>query len=246
MAYRVGNRKQLDLFPQSLEDYVEKEDPVRAYDAFIDALNLNELSIEIDPNKVGNSSYDPKAMLKLLVYSYSYGWQSSRKIERATQHNLSFMWLMGGLKPDHKTISEFRRDNKSALKGMLKQCARMCIKLDLIQGNVLFTDGTKIRANASRNKNYTKKQYKKKLDAIDERITALLNECELVDLEEQHSDSLVKMRKELASANNLKNKMQQLAQEFKDDDKLTKTINATDPDCRIMKSIQGSQCAKCR
>lgn len=100
MAYRLGNRNQMDLFPQSLEDYVSKEDPVRAYDAFIDALNLSELGIETAPKKVGNPPYDPKAMLKLLTYSYSYGWQSSRKIERATQHNVSFMWIVGGLKPD--------------------------------------------------------------------------------------------------------------------------------------------------
>jgi len=59
----------------------------------------------------------------------------------------SFIWLMGGLKPDHKTIAEFRRKNKRALKNILRQCARMCLKLDLIAGNVLFVDGTKIRAN---------------------------------------------------------------------------------------------------
>lgn len=116
----------------------------------------------------------------------------------------------------------------------------MCMKLDLIEGNILFTDGTKIRAHASRNKNYTKKQYKKKLAAIEERITQLLDDCERIDFEEQHNDSLIRMRKELTNTQNLKNKMQQLVQEFKDEDKENKTINATDPDSRIMKSVQGS------
>ncbi|MDI6729882.1 MAG: transposase, partial [Thermodesulfovibrionales bacterium] len=61
---------------------------------------------------VGNSAYDPKAMLKLVVYGYSYGIKGSRKLERAVHENLAFIWLMGGLKPDHKTISEFRKNNK--------------------------------------------------------------------------------------------------------------------------------------
>lgn len=240
MAYRLGERKQMNLFPQSIEEYVSQDDPVRAYDTFVEVLNFKDLRIKIDDNKVGNSSYNPKVMMKLLVYSYSYGWRSSRKIERATHHNMSFIWLMGELKPDHKTISRFRRDNKSALKQVLKQCARMCMKLNLIDGNVLFADGTKIRANASRNKNYTKEQYNKKLTVIEERITKLLDECEDIDNQEKHSDSLVKMDKELTRQHNLKNKMQRLLQEFNADDKTTKTINTTDPESRIMKSVQGS------
>ena len=67
MAYRYGTRYQLGLFPQSIEDYVGSNDPVRAYDAFVDALDFNDLGIQIDPNQVGNSEYDPKAMLKLFV-----------------------------------------------------------------------------------------------------------------------------------------------------------------------------------
>lgn len=149
MAYRYGERHQMDLLPPSVESYVSTDDPVRAYDAFVDAMDFNELGIAIKPHQIGCPSYDPKAMLKLLVYGYSYGIRSSRKLERATLHNISFMWLMGGLKPDHKTIAEFRRNNKSGLKCVLKQCARLCLKLDLIAGNTLFVDGTLIRANAS-------------------------------------------------------------------------------------------------
>ena len=95
MAYRYGHRYQIKLLPQSIEQYVAEDDPVRAYDAFVEALDFNELGIDINPNKVGNSTYDPKAMLKLLVYGYSYGIKSSRKLERETHHNLSFIWLRG-------------------------------------------------------------------------------------------------------------------------------------------------------
>ena len=104
MAYKYGTRKQITFLPDSIEKYVSEDDPVRVYDAFIDAINLNELGLEINSSNVGNSSYDPVAMLKVLVYGYSYGWRSSRKLERALYHNLSFIWLAGGLKPDHKTM----------------------------------------------------------------------------------------------------------------------------------------------
>ncbi|NLP04149.1 MAG: transposase [Fibrobacter sp.] len=93
MAYRYSDRNQLNLFPASLEDYVGASDPVRACDAFIDALDLDELGIPLDEEKVGNSEYDPKSMLKLLVYGYSYGHFCGRKLERALHHNVSFMWL---------------------------------------------------------------------------------------------------------------------------------------------------------
>ena len=169
MSYRHGNREQIGLFPASIEDYVKADDPVRAYDAIVESLDFSELGIELDLVKVGCPQYDPKAMLKLLVYGYSYGIRSSRKLERATYHNVSFMWLTGGLKPDHKTIAEFRRKNKKALRRVLKQCARLCMELDLIAGNTLFVDGSKIRANASIKSTWDKKKCEKYLRKIDKR-----------------------------------------------------------------------------
>jgi transposase len=181
MAYRYGNRNQINLFPESMEDYVAPDDPVRAYDAFIEALDFRDLGITLDPNKVGNSEYHPHAMLKLLVYGYSYGIRSSRKLERACYHNLSFIWLTSGLKPDHKTIAEFRRKNRSALAKVLKQCARICIQLNLIEGNTLFLDGSKIRANASIGNTWTKKRAQKALKHIDKNIQDILNKCDMID-----------------------------------------------------------------
>ncbi len=86
----------MDLFPKSIEEYVQEDDPVRIYDAFVESLSMEEIKIEINSNKVGNSQYDPKAMLKLLIYGYSYGWRSSRKLERALYRNIEFVWLLGG------------------------------------------------------------------------------------------------------------------------------------------------------
>jgi transposase len=238
MAYRYGNRYQFGLFPQSIEDYVAPSDPVRAYDAFVEALDFNALGVEIDPNQVGNSEYDPKAMLKLFVYGYSYGIKTSRKLERETHHNLSFIWLMGGLKPDHKTIAEFRRKNKGALKKVLRQCARMCLKLDLIAGNVLFVDGTKIRANAARAQTHDQAYYEQHLSEIDRRIEELVEECEKIDEMEEGQKSWVEMEHELTQKQQLKERVQGALKAMKETGR--EKINLTDPDCAIMHSIQGS------
>jgi transposase len=238
MAYRYGNRYQFGLFPQSIEDYVAPHDPVRAYDAFVEALDVNDLGIQIDPDQVGNSEYDPKAMLKLFVYGYSYGTKSSRKLERETHHNLSFMWLMGGLKPDHKTIAEFRRKNKETLKKVLRQCARMCLKLNLIAGNVLFVDGAKIRANAARAKTHDQAYYEQHLLEIDRRIEQLVEECEKIDEMEEGQKSWVEMDRELTQKKQLKERMQEALKTLKETGRAD--VNLTDPDCALMHSIQGS------
>ncbi len=238
MAYRYGNRYQFGLFPQSIEDYVAPSDPVRAYDAFVEALDFNALGIEIDPNQVGNSEYDPKAMLKLFVYGYSYGTKTTRKLERETYHNLSFIWLMGGLKPDHKTIAEFRRNNKKALKKVLRQCARMCVKLNLIAGNVLFVDGTKIRANAARGQTHDQAYYEQHLSEIDRRIEQLVEECEKIDEMEEGQKSWVEMEHELTQKQQLKERVQEALKTMKETG--GEKVNLTDPDCAIMHSVQGS------
>ena len=241
MAYRYGNRYQMALFPQSIEKYVPHDSPVRAYDAFVEALDFSELGIDTNPYKVGNSEYDPKAMLKLLVYGYSYGVKSSRKLERETHNNLSFIWLMGGLKPDHKTIAEFRRRNKQALKRVLRDCARVCIKLNLMTGNVLFVDGSKIRANAGRDNSYKQDYYEKLLVDIDRRIDQLLTDCESADQQEEGAGSYTSMDVELTKTQNLKERIKNILGAFTTSDK--KKINKTDPDCAIMHSVQGSHAA---
>jgi len=238
MAYRCGNRYQMDLMPQSIEEYVSEDNPVRAYDFFVEALNFQPLGIDINPDKVGNSEYDPRFMFKLLVYGYSYGVKSSRKLERECYHNIAFIWLMGGLKPDHKTIAEFRRHNKKALEKILHQCVQMCIKLDLIAGNVFFVDGTKIRANAGRDRTHDRNYYEKLLVNLDSRIEKLLADCETTDQTEEGTSSYVTMDKELAKSQNLKERIKEVLTSFESSGR--KQINQTDPDSAIMHSVQGS------
>lgn len=241
MAHRQPERRQGLLFPQSIDAYIGPDDPVRAYDAFVEALDFETLQVEGDPHQPGCPAYDPKTMLKILVYGYSYGIRSSRKIERALYHNLSFIWLAGGLKPAFKTISRFRRDNRKALKKVLKHCARLCLALDVVAGNTLFVDGSKVRANASLDQLYTAEGCQKQLEKIDQRIDEILDECSHVDTQEAEQDSLVHLKKELAQHQSRKARIE-AAVEVLQAENLEK-VNVTDPSCAIMRSRQGTHAA---
>jgi transposase len=226
------------LFPQSIEDCIPADAPVRAYDAFVNALDFEKLGIKLEPHKVGCPQYDPRIMLKLLVFGYAYGIRSSRKLEREIQYNLAFIWLAGGLQPDHKTIAEFRRRNKPALSMVLKQCARLCIALGLMEGNTLFADGSKFRANASIDNSWTEQKCHKRLKKIDDRIAAILSECEQLDQAECDSASLVRMEKELSDAETLKAKVVEALKQLETEGK--KSINLTDQDCTRVRGRDGS------
>lgn len=238
MALRYGNREQISMFPGSIEEYVRKDAPVRAYDAMVEAMDFNSLGIEVDENQVGNPQYDPISMLKLLMYGYSYGVRSSRKLERETYYNVSFIWLMGGLKPDHKTIAEFRRRNKGGLKKALRECAGICIDLGLISGNSLFVDGSKIRGNASIRGFWSEQRCEKGLKRIDERIEEILRECEAVDEEEREEGSYAKMDKELSDKRALRVKIEGIMDKLRKEG--VKEQNLADKDCVKTNSIHGS------
>lgn len=238
MAYRHGQRRQELLFPASIEDYVSAEAPVRVYDAIIETLGLESLGIEVDPHKVGCPQYDPKSMLKLLVYGYSYGVRSSRKLERECHNNISFIWLMGALKPDHKTIAEFRRNNKKALQKVLREVAHVCMGLDLIEGNTLFVDGSKIRANASIDNSWTKERCQRKLKKIDKRIAEILEECENTDQREAACGSFVKVKDELADQEALRRKVKSILGDIEQQQR--PSVNTTDHDCTKIHSRQGN------
>ncbi len=246
MAYRYGeDRRQATFLPPTLDQYVSKENPVRAYDAFVDALDFKDLGINLDDRKVGNSEYDPRSMLKLLLYGYSYGVRSSRKLEREVHNNLSFIWLIKQLKPDHKTIAEFRRKNKQALQKALSLCAKLCLKLDLVEGNTLFVDGTRMRANAGIDNFHKEEWYQEQLEEVEKRIQQILEECEQIDQNESQRGSCVKMPEELTKAEKLKETIKSILEKFSELGEQTKTerkINCVDPDSVPIKGRQGTHC----
>ncbi len=238
MPYRYGEREQYQMFPMSIDEYVDKMDPVRAYDAFVDAINFKDIGIDLNEERVGNPEYDPRAMVKLLLYGYSYGERSSRKLERAMHHNLSFIWLMGGLTPDHKTIANFRRKHKKGLKQVLKMSVTMCLKLGLIEGNTLFVDGTKIRGNAGIKHTWDKKRCEKQMKEIDKRIEEILEICEKTDISEERDCSLVKMKSELQDKEALREEIKLILKELETTER--SRINSTDKECVNYHSREGS------
>jgi len=237
MAFIIGNRTQQTFLPPVIDDYIDEHDPVRAYDAFIESLDFKSLGIPLVPGGSADE-YFPKDLLKLIVYGCSYGLRSGRNLERACHHNLSFIWLMRGSKPYYRTITRFRKKYKKAITKVLKQCVRMCIKLDLIEGNILFVDGSKIQANASIKNTWTKKKCKKMLKKIDKRIDALQKEWESVDAQEEGQESFVKAKENLKDQEKLKSKMKNILKELGTENK--KSLNTTDNDCATMKSAHGS------
>jgi len=236
MAYKIGEKNQNILFPPIIDDYIGKKDPVRVYDAFVDALDLKELGLECMPNP-GAPTYFPKNMLKMALYGPSYGIFSSRKLERACHHNLSFIWLMDDLKPDYRTIARFRLKNVKAIKKILKQCVRLCLKMGLIEGNTLFTDGSKFRANAGIGKARTKESLEKELKKIDEKIDQLIDECTKIDELEKSESSHVQIKQEIKNKQSLAKRVKDLMKELESSGK--KNINMTDPDSVKAKTRQG-------
>jgi len=113
MGYIEGtNRNQVVLFPPALDDYVEAMNPVRAIAGFLAALDFDEMGFErARPATTGRPGYDPRQMMGLYVWGHMNKMRSSRKLERECTRNIEVMWLMEGLRPDFKTISDFRRDN---------------------------------------------------------------------------------------------------------------------------------------
>src|SRR5438105_14663146 len=111
------DRMQQTLLPNSLEDYVSEENPVRVIEVFSDELDLAALGFAgMTPAATGRPAYHPSTLLKIYLYGYLNRIQSSRRLEREAGRNIELMWLTGRLAPDFKTIADFRKDNGKAIR----------------------------------------------------------------------------------------------------------------------------------
>ena len=176
-------RDQGMLLPPCVDDYVSADNPVRAIDAFVESLDLAALGFQHAQGAVtsGQPAYAPQALLKLYLYSYLMRVRSSRMIERETRRNLEVMWLIGGLQPSYKTISNFRKDNPKALKAANRDFVMLCKSLQLFGGELAAIDGSFFRGNVSRDNVYTQARLKKLLKRVDAHIQAYLQELEAAD-----------------------------------------------------------------
>jgi transposase len=137
------------LIPLRLEELVPTDHPVRTVSAVIDKIDLKPILRRYKAG--GTSSYHPRMLLKALVYAYMNNIYSSRKIEEALGQNIFFMWLCGMSKPDHNTINRFRgRRLQQTLEPIFAQIVLLLCEEGLLNIKDIYTDGTKIEANASR------------------------------------------------------------------------------------------------
>src|SRR5512134_842923 len=148
-----AERHQSTLLPECLDDWVGEDNPVRAVDAFVDALDLSELGFAgVAPAATGRPGYHPAPLLKLYIYGYVNRVQSSRRLEREAGRNLEVIWLLQRLTPDDKTIADFRRDNGPAIR---KTCARfveLCRQMGLLTKASVAIDGSKFKAVNTRDR----------------------------------------------------------------------------------------------
>jgi len=175
-------REQTILFPEVLDDYVGVENPVRFIDAFVRSLDLRELGFErAIPLNTGRPPYDPADLLALYIYGYLYALRSSRKLERETQRNVELMWLLRKLQPDFKTIADFRRDNKEAIRQVCRQFTLVCKRMDLFSAELVAIDGSKFRAVNSKDQSVTRDTVKEIMRETDEKIDQYLGELDSTD-----------------------------------------------------------------
>ena len=207
--YKEGlNRNQQLLFPPSLDEYVDENNPVRAIDSYVDSIDLASLGVFTNNGGLeGQPAYHPALLLKIYLYGYLNSIRSSRKLEREIKRNVEMMWLCEGLTPGYKTIANFRKDNPSVLKQLFRDFVILCRSVDLIDGEVVAIDGAFLRANASKNQLISEKMTLKDMESVDEKITEYLNSLEYSDSCEnketkplvckQHIDRLKKRKAKL-------------------------------------------------
>jgi len=259
------SRHQLELFPPRLDEWIEEDHPARVIDKFVDNIDMDFLGLKENNDDTGRPRYSPFAIIKALIYCYSIGIRSSRKIERLVGENMAVHWLVRGLKPDYRTIARFRSDNAEALKGLLTETIKLYISLDLYNEDlkdIIFIDGTKIYSDSNGDRII-------KPEKLSGKVEQILKEAEIIDAREDEiygeensggkvtpekmkklegllKEAKKKVEKRLAKKENsdkeLKSKIEKLEEDisaYKDlyEEKSDKKnrVNLTDPDARLMK-----------
>ncbi|MEL6324804.1 MAG: IS1182 family transposase [Pseudomonadota bacterium] len=230
------DRFQTMLLPAAVEDYVGPDSPVRFIDAFVDQLDLAALGfVRARPERTGRPGYHPGDLLKLYIYGYLNRVRSSRRLEAETHRNLEVIWLLCQLRPDFKTIADFRRENRKAFKQVFREFVVLCRELDLFGRELLAVDGTRIKAVNSKDKNFTKASLNTLIKQSDERLEKYLKLLDGRDDDEGGTpgggkaedldDKIANIR---ARRDRLRGYMAELHESGEDQ------ISLTDPDARAM------------
>lgn len=188
VTFKTSNPDQLSFLPPSLDELIPEYHVVRVVREVIDKIDISPVLKKYKGG--GTSSFHPRVMLKILVYAYLNNIYSSRKIEQAVCNNIQFMWLAGMQRPDHNTINRFRSDR---LKGVLKEVFAQVVILMSEQGLVdiktVYTDGTKLEANANKYTFVWGKSVKRYRSQIKKQLEELWTYAETVAGEEMKDNA---------------------------------------------------------
>ena len=240
MSYIQGvSRKQAVLFPDTVDDYIEEDDPARLMDLFIDRLDLQKMGfVRSEPKSEGRPGYSPRDLLKLYVYGYYYGVRSSRKLERECKVNIQVMWLLGKLQPDFRTISDFRKLNIDPIKAVFSEFNRFCLEMKLFSKSFISIDGSKFKAVNAKDRNFTLNKLDDRIKRLDAHIAEYLSELDAMDKEDSSRVlSREDLEHKLEVAKERKEKYEGYRSQIEESGE--KQISLTDPDARLMKQNEG-------
>lgn len=240
MSYLRGSaRLQTQLLPPTIEEYVPADAPVRFLDAFVDQLDLEKLGFQrSQPAQTGRPGYDPADLLKLYLYGYLYRIRSSRRLENEAHRNVELMWLLRQLRPDFKTIADFRKDNRQCFKGVFKQFNLLCRKLDLFGAELVAIDGSKFKAVNHPARRYSAEQFQELVQRIEQRIQEYLQKLDQQDGEAEGvaaKPSQKGLQDKIALLQSQKDKLEGLIQELQSGSQ--QSSPATDVDSRAQRRV---------
>ena len=244
MGYVRGeSRQQVYLLPEAIDDYVVAENPVRFLDVFVEKLDLAELGFtHATPAETGRPPYDPGDLLRLYLYGYLNRIRSSRRLEREAGRNVEVMWLLRKLRPDFKTIADFRQANRAAIKRVCREFTVLCRRLDLFGGELVAIDGSKFRAVNSKGRNFSETKLKRLLAEIDAKIEAYLKQLDRQDVVEAtvRTPTVDELHEKLRHWQDRKQTYQGYVEQLKQSGETQ--LSLTDPDTRKMPTAgQGGQ-----
>lgn len=230
MGYVEGSSRD-QSFIMNLEDMVASESKVRVIDRFVDTIDLERLGFtNTTPSVRGRTSYSPACMVKLYMFGYEKGVRSSRKLEALCNTDIEAMWLMESLKPDFKTIADFRKDNVPAFKALFGEFSRFLDGLGLYGKDIVAIDGTKVKASNSKKKHFSKKKLEQHRDYNGRKADEYLEALDAADTIEQQEAALAKAE----SHTQRKRQYEQMLDELK----VTgiDEVALTDTDARMMRT----------
>ena len=185
--YKRGvDRKQGMLLPMRVEEYVGKDNAVRAVEVYVESLDLEQLGFSNAGGELtaGQPAYRPGGLLKLYLYGFLQGIRSSRKLAQECRRNLEAIWLLEGLRPSYKTIADFRKNNLAGIKAVNKDFILVCQELELFGNELVAMDSSDFRGNVGKKSIYTKKRLEKSLERLEKHIEAYLSDMEQTDTKE--------------------------------------------------------------